>query len=306
MILLWGLLTDAPMAKVHEELSRLGVAFFFLDQRRTQEAELELFVDGSVSGRLRLGNEELLLETVTSAYFRPYNLDEVDTLEDVPRNSDKWRYLLRFERLLTTWLEIATIIVVNRPSAMATNNSKPYQAELIRRVGFRVPATLLTTSPSAVQHFWSEQERLIYKSISSIRSIVAELVLGDEARLANLTHCLTQFQQRIAGEDFRVHVLGEDIFACRIIAPEADYRYCREARVEAFDMPADIAAACVSLARSLDFHFTGIDLRRTPEDEWFCFEANPSPGFSYFASETGQPIASSLAKYLCRPSQSLD
>ncbi len=299
MIFLWGLLTDAPMAAVHEELSSRGASFFFLDQRRTDEARLQLSINGGVAGWLRVGNDEIQLESVSAAYFRPYDLSEVDVLKRIPRDTAEWSRMLQVERMLHVWLELAPILVVNRPSMMATNNSKPYQAEIIRRAGLAVPATLLTTSPSAVMDFSRHHERVIYKSISSIRSIVSELVPDDPIRLAEVTHCPTQFQERIAGDDVRVHVLGDEIFACRIVAPTADYRYSREARIERFELPDSVAAACLAVARELGLHFTGIDLRRTPDGAWFCFEANPSPGYSYFAAETGQPIARRLADYLC-------
>ena len=41
-----------------------------------------------------------------------------------------------------------------------------------------------------------------------------------------------------------------------------------------------------------------LDLRRTPDGEWYCFEVNPSPGFTYYESNTGQPIAAAIAGLL--------
>jgi len=42
----------------------------------------------------------------------------------------------------------------------------------------------------------------------------------------------------------------------------------------------------------------GNDLRRTPDGQWFCFEVNPSPGFTYYEQATGQPIADAIASIL--------
>jgi hypothetical protein len=36
--------------------------------------------------------------------------------------------------------------------------------------------------------------------------------------------------------------------------------------------------------------------------EVFCFEVNPCPAFSFYESNTGQPIAASLARYLAADS----
>jgi D-alanine-D-alanine ligase-like ATP-grasp enzyme len=39
-------------------------------------------------------------------------------------------------------------------------------------------------------------------------------------------------------------------------------------------------------------------LFKTEDGRWYCFEVNPSPGFSYFENLTGQPIAKAIATYL--------
>jgi hypothetical protein len=42
----------------------------------------------------------------------------------------------------------------------------------------------------------------------------------------------------------------------------------------------------------------GIDLRRSPDDEWFCLEVNPSPAFSYYQAHAGLPISEAIARLL--------
>ena len=43
--------------------------------------------------------------------------------------------------------------VVNRLGGGMSNNSKPYQALLLTRAGFRVPPTLVTNDPEAARAF---------------------------------------------------------------------------------------------------------------------------------------------------------
>jgi glutathione synthase/RimK-type ligase-like ATP-grasp enzyme len=43
---------------------------------------------------------------------------------------------------------------------------------------------------------------------------------------------------------------------------------------------------------------TGVDLRETPEGEYYCFEVNPSPGFIYYEKNSRQPISAALADLL--------
>jgi len=42
----------------------------------------------------------------------------------------------------------------------------------------------------------------------------------------------------------------------------------------------------------------GVDLRHTLDDRWYCFEVNPSPGFTYFQESTHQVIDEAIAKLL--------
>jgi glutathione synthase/RimK-type ligase-like ATP-grasp enzyme len=192
--------------------------------------------------------------------------------------------------------------VLNRNAPAASNGSKPYQAELIREVGFRTPETLVTNDPAAARTFLREHPRAVYKSISAVRSIVREVTpdrLDDLHRIRDLP---TQFQEYVPGTNVRVHVIDAATFAHEVETAAVDYRYAGrddlEVTMRAVDLPPDIAARCVELAQRLDLPLCGIDLKRTPDEQYFCFEVNPSPAFSYYQEETGQPIADAIVAYL--------
>jgi glutathione synthase/RimK-type ligase-like ATP-grasp enzyme len=68
--------------------------------------------------------------------------------------------------------------------------------------------------------------------------------------------------------------------------------------MEPTEVPAAVGQACLRLARRLDLVLAGIDLKHTPEGEYYCFEVNPSPGFLYYEQHTGQPISAALAELL--------
>jgi len=62
----------------------------------------------------------------------------------------------------------------------------------------------------------------------------------------------------------------------------------------------DLADRCRAMAAGMHLAVAGIDLRRTPDERWICFEVNPSPAFSYYEQATGQPIAQAIAQLLAR------
>lgn len=188
---------------------------------------------------------------------------------------------------------------------MASNNSKPYQAQFIQQHGFLTPDTLITNEPDLALAFCAKHEgRVIYKSISGVRSVVqAWQPATDTPNLARIRHCPTQFQEQVPGFDVRVHVIGELTLATRIAATATDYRYAMQqtgqaAELTAYELPPEVAANCVSLSRALSLDFSGIDLRFAPNGEVYCFEVNPCPGYTYYESHTSQPIAARLAEYL--------
>jgi glutathione synthase/RimK-type ligase-like ATP-grasp enzyme len=66
-------------------------------------------------------------------------------------------------------------------------------------------------------------------------------------------------------------------------------------------IPDDVADRCRNATALLGLTFSGIDLRRTPQDEWFCLEANTSPGYTYYQRLVD--IAHPLTQTLTRPGE---
>ena len=147
--------------------------------------------------------------------------------------------------------------------------------------------------------------RVVFKSISGIRSIVTELAADEELdaeRLEALAACPVQFQAYVPGYDVRVHVIGSQAIATRVDSDGTDYRYASrsgfETDLRAWEVDPWVAGSCVRLTSDLGLAFAGIDLRVRPDGAVYCFEVNPSPAYSYYEANAGQPIAMALARYL--------
>jgi RimK-like ATP-grasp domain len=300
LILLWGLGTERPFEVMCEEVARQGLPTLLVDQINVDETEVELTVGAEVSGRIRTREREVDLRSLTAAYVRPCDTRLLPAVARAGPESDLWRHAAHVADMLSIWVELTDALVVNRFSSMGANGSKPYQLDLIRRQGFSVPDTLVTTDPEAVREFYERHGVLIYKSVSSVRSIVARFEPEQLERLEDVAHCPTQFQQYVPGTDHRVHVVGDEIFPCEIICGATDYRYPGDEDVElrACRLPPEIEERCFRMAVAMDLPVAGIDLRRTPEGEWFCLEVNPSPAYSYYQAHAGLPISAAVARLL--------
>jgi hypothetical protein len=316
MILLCGIPSESPLAMLREQLQKLGAPTVVFNQRRFADTRIEFEIAGQgrqtspeVTGWLHLEGRSYRLEHIRGVYNRLMDDRFLPELEGEPADSPRRRYCRALHDALIRWSEIALGRVVNRVAPMGSNFSKPYQAQLIRREGFLVPETLITNDPDLVRDFQHQYGRVIYKSISGVRSIVQTLGEADMARIENIRWCPVQFQAYVPGDDVRVHVVGEQVFATLVESEATDYRYAarqvgdgsgagRPPELKAIDLPPELADRCVRLARALGMAFVGIDLRITPEDQVYCFEVNPSPAYSYYESHTGQPIANALGRYL--------
>jgi glutathione synthase/RimK-type ligase-like ATP-grasp enzyme len=194
--------------------------------------------------------------------------------------------------LISAWAEYTPALVISRPSAEGTNQSKLYQAGEIRASGFLTPESLVTNDPAAVREFQALHGSLIYKSMSNVRSVVKELAVDD---LEGKVLGPVLFQQRIVGQNVRVHVVGEECFACAIETEGTDYRYA-PSRMTKMTLPGDVADKAVALTRRLGLYLAGLDFIVTPAGEWYCLEANPNPAFACFAD--GDEVAQAVARLL--------
>ena len=300
MILLWGLRADTPLAAVYDELKARGAPAIFVDQREISRTDVRLTVAAGVSGSVRIGSEWACLDDVTAAYLRPYAFSRLPAIAAAGPESEPWRHAERVDHALMCWVAATDALLINPFDAMEANCSKPYQLEQIRRLGWSVPETLITTDPKEATGFWHEHGDVIYKSVSGVRSRVSRLQTEHLDRFPRIACCPTQFQRYVAGVDHRVHVVGEELFACRLECDTDDYRYAGEGglQVHACTLPPDVQSHCFRTARALGLALAGMDLRCSPQGEWFCFEVNPSPAFTFYESRTAQPIAAALARLL--------
>jgi RimK-like ATP-grasp domain len=306
MILFAGIPSEPPLALAITSAEKAGVPHVVLNQRAFMHDHLDIrLTDGFCRGSITVGMQNYPVDMFTGIYTRatdPHALPELQPHGRRPASAFEIARSIAWSEAFNAWLEIAPQRIVNRTSDTLSNFSKPYQLQKIAACGFPVPETLVSNNPGEVRKFRDHHRRVIYKSTSSIRSIVK--VLDDDAmtRLDRLSFLPTQFQAFIPGDDVRVHVVGNDTFAVCIKSEAVDYRYAARdglnAEMQVHLLPQDVAARCVRLSQVLCLPFCGIDLRLTPESRYVCFEVNPAPAYSYYQEQSGVPISDALVRYL--------
>lgn len=306
MILICGLPSEPPVAMLRASCERIGLPHEVFDQRAVADMAMHIAIapDSGVDGALHIAGRTIPLGTITGVYLRLTDDTLLPAVRGLPAGASAREHSRLLHDTLTEWTELTLARVANRISAMASNNSKPYQAQLIARCGFAIPDTLVTDDPAAVVAFRRlHPSGIVYKSISGIRSIVTRLEDADLERLSSIRWCPVQFQGFVEGFNVRVHVVGTEALATAIHTTGDDYRYAHrdqggETSLSPYALSDDVAQASVELASALGLDFAGIDLKLAPDGAIYCFEVNPSPAYSYYESHTGQPIADTLARYL--------
>jgi len=268
-------------------LARAGADAVHLDDGTLGAVTYDLRLGPRPSGWFDVGDRRIRVGEIDGIYLRPG--EQAGTAASVS----------------ATLLAVAGSVeatVVNRPAAGRSNLSKPFQLAMLARAGQTTPDTLVTSDPSAARAFLARHGRIVYKSISGCRSIVSAIDASGVEQLDRVGHGPVQLQQWIDGLDVRVHVVGDRWFATSVRSRSTDYRYAPaeggSVDIAPFELPEALGQHLVSVARSMGLLVAGIDLRRSNGGEWYCFEVNPSPGFTYYEDHTRQPIADAVAELL--------
>src|SRR5260370_3079759 len=138
--------------------------------------------------------------------------------------------------------------------------------------------------------------------MSGVRSIVRRVNKEDLGNFDLWADRPIQLQEYLPGDNIRVHVIGERLFAVRIQCGAVDYRYSGAegyARTMVPEtLPEEVATNCIRLTKELGLGMSGIDLKETSAGEYYCFEVNTSPAFPFYASLARPAIADALAEFL--------
>lgn len=180
--------------------------------------------------------------------------------------------------------------VINRPKHTLVNFSKLWQLDVARQFGFNIPSTTVMANQKV-----GLQEGYIYKSISSVRSIVKTVSSNKRKTVSEPV----LFQSDKGRRNIRVHVLKDQYIAQEIISQDVDYRYDLHARfAKQCDIPLSLRHKIKSLSNELGLLFSGIDFI-VEDGRYYFLEINPSPGYAYFEKQlSGTPISSLLYKTL--------
>ncbi|MGH6967142.1 MAG: hypothetical protein ACREE0_21875, partial [Phenylobacterium sp.] len=281
---------DLTTDYIVRELEARSLSYVRLNTEALGSAEIVLRPDRPQDDLLEIEGQALKLDEVTAAYFR--RPEAPQAAEGVGPPATQAYCAAEWAALLKTLVGRFDGLWFNDPSAIVRAEDKPRQLLAAGRLGFRVPATVITNRPDVARPFLAVPGRIA----KPLRQALIESPDGgqvmfttrlDTAGLgsdAGIAAAPVILQQEITKAcDLRVTVVGDRLF-CVAIGSQAhdetqvDWR--RGVRPdllhESTTLPAEIAKACLDLTRDLGLRFGAIDLVRTPEGEHWFLEINPN------------------------------
>ena len=237
--------------------------------------------------------------------LRGFSLD--DALTDPTARTFAWSEC--HESLPGFW-DASDCFWMNRPEADERALKKVWQHRLARRIGLRIPETLVTSDPEDARGFVAAHQatgviRKAFRNIVEAPRHTHVLVPEDLDLLDSVRFAPVIFQEFIpVAADLRVTVIDGEIFATEFRTPPEyanDYRPAvGKAEVRAHDLPHAVADRLLAMMGQMGLVFGAADFRLTPEGEYVFFEINPAGEYLFCSDRTGQPIPQAIAATLER------
>jgi glutathione synthase/RimK-type ligase-like ATP-grasp enzyme len=296
-IVILGSADDEHAVVMHDVLRRRGADAELLDARWFPAQMTVSFDPHGASGSLQWPTgRRLEFSGIQAVYWRSFPGVEVPPLEDAEQayiafNDSRSLFETLLIQLPARW--------INGWQAYQLHQTKPVQLARIAALGAKVPPTLLTNDAAELKRFAARHARLIFKPVQGgdhAQRLTEEQLTPEN--LSNLAYAPITVQAEVPGTNIRVFVVGEQVMACEVRSAALDFRDDPQPELGVHDLGADLQALCRRIARELHLVWTGIDFRRTPAGEYWFLEANPSPMFLGFESQTGLPLTKALADLL--------
>ncbi len=204
---------------------------------------------------------------------------------------------------------------MSHPEAIRRGEHKIVQLRTAVECGFSVPNTVVTNRHEEVAALAAEcphgivakalylgyvedAEQAAY--IYTTRLGPEHLADHDAIRLAPAIY--QEYIPKVA--DIRVTVVGHDVFATRIVAPELpddipDWRYAQlNLEHSHYELPAEERDRCRRLVQRLGLEFGAIDYALTSDARHVFLEINPNGQWAWIETATGCHISSAIADRL--------
>jgi hypothetical protein len=318
MLLILSEADDGHVPMVVPKLEARGASYLWFSVStfpREAQIAVEYAPNGLMSRTLWCKGHAYDLSSVTAVWHRREGVMQAG--DSVTEPSQR-AYV---EKVSSNFLDGLFAIVGGRwlpalPSVDLAANNKLYHSTVAGRLGFKLPATLITNSPPAFIDFWNRSAVPMVSKSATYREFTRD---GDPYML--YTHLLSRrhaanahlvryspliFQHYVPKRvELRVTVVGNRVFCAEIDSQQSrstrhDWRHYDDPNVQyrVHRMPAEVEARCVQLVETLGLAYGAIDLIVTPDGDYVFLEINANGQWGWVEEMTELPIAAAIADWL--------
>lgn len=273
------------------------------------------FNESDLDYTLTLDDQKINSSVVTAVYFRqPIAPNFFESVSEVERIFAETELL---ETMRSFWRVIPEELWLNHPKKLWIAANKVEQLIAAQRIGFRIPDTLISSSPNRIRRFFSKHNgKLVAKAVKHgfMRSDDAVLLAGTQIlpddfldQLESFAQVPMTFQERLEIDiDVRVVVVGDKIFPASIKAKQnsevTDWRISDivgdEVLYERISLPDQVEKNCLKITRNFHLNYSSIDLVRDRQGNYIFLELNPNGQWGWIEQNLGYPIRDAIMKKL--------
>jgi hypothetical protein len=291
MIIAIGVDVDDTFAEFVHRALEAGVTFRCINLRAAVSGAWRFDLPPTEPAKIEYAGDVLTLAPDDAYFWRPIDLSAAETN---PVAGRRWYALLSS---LRAWLDAVPGCVVNRPSGGAHNGSKPLHEALLRDLGLRVPDSVTSSDPDVLRAFVREGPT-ISKTVCGVRADTTE-VTEDAFAGFDPASGPVHLQRLMAGDDARIHVVGEHVVAQVARAGAVDYRRAGAiAGMEVVEPPAALRDLLVAATSRIGLAFAAWDFKIGSDGTYWCLEANPMPGYGPYDLRCDGAITRILLRHL--------
>ena len=277
-----------------------------LDLSKIHRSYIHAFYNGNEEPEFLIdftSKRSVNLKDIKSFWWR--RPQPLELYPEITKNSHRDFALSEWSTALNGFWESTDALWINNITNDARAEHKPFQLKVAKKLGLTIPETLITNNPSTVKSFSERHEgNIVFKSFLATEQEWRETrpLKKDFLKvLDSVKYAPVIFQEYIAGsQDIRITIVGDDVFAAQTPVNkkyEFDWRMT-DIQWEPHQLPSDVSKLLRKLMRELGLEYGAIDMKLTPNGDYYFLEINTAGQFLFTEIEAKLPISDSLAAKL--------
>jgi len=253
------------------------------------------------------------INNIKSVYYRRPKLPELLLLDNI---SESERNYLKHEcfYILQGIYDFLNIkFWINSYWSILKAENKILQLQVAKKVGLKIPNSLITNNVSLAKKFNSKQECVIkpiksgfIKDIDDPQIIFTNIFNPLKNEIEKVSLFPTYFQSHIKKQaDIRVTIVGKNFFVAKICSQDkkstsVDWRAGKnyDLKYEHIELPKKVQESCKKFMKALHLNYGALDFILEPNGEYCFLEINPNGQWGWIEKRLNLPISDAIIDLL--------